>query len=153
MKKSQLGSSVFLLIFGIVFCLESRNLLIGPITRPGPGFFPFWLGVSMIIVSTALIIKCSRESLNESLAYKGLWKGLTWRKPFFTLVALLLYTFFLEELGYCISTFILIFFLFYAIGGLKWWVGAIGSILTSFLTYMLFKLWLEVQLPKGLWGM
>jgi putative tricarboxylic transport membrane protein len=153
MKKFQLGSSIFLLIFGILFCVEARKLPMGRITKPGPGFFPFWLAVSMVMVSLALIISGGRKDVKGSLAYKGLWEGLKWEKAFFTLVALLLYAFFLEWLGYCIATFVLIFYLFSAIGGLRWWAGVIGSILTSLLTYMLFRLWLEVQLPKGLWGM
>jgi hypothetical protein len=32
-------------------------------------------------------------------------------------------------------------------------VVVFGSVFTSFLTYGLFKLWLQVQLPVGLWGM
>jgi len=32
-------------------------------------------------------------------------------------------------------------------------VAISGAVVTSFITYALFKLWLQVQLPVGLWGM
>jgi len=151
MKRYQIGSAVFLLLFGAIICWEARKLDMGRIVKPGPGFFPFWLGMAMVIVSLALIIQFRRAKAEGPTP--GLWKGLRWEKILYTLSALLFYAFFLEFLGYIIATFLLMFFLFRAIEGQRWSVVIFGSIVTSLVTYSLFKLWLQVQLPVGLWGM
>lgn len=153
MKRYQLGSAIFLLVFGIIISFEARKIEIGRISQPGPGFFPFWLGLALVIVSLALTIKFSREKVDQSSSSKSLWKGLYWEKIVFSLVVLLLYAFFLEILGYTIATFLLMLFLFKAIGSQRWRVSIVGSVFASLSTYTLFKLWLQVQLPVGLWGM
>jgi putative tricarboxylic transport membrane protein len=150
MKRYQIGSAVFLLLFGVIICWEARNLDMGRIVKPGPGFFPFWLGSSLILIAVALIIQHRRTNPEE--AAQGLWKGRQWKKIIYMLGALLLYAFFLEFLGYLIATFFLMFFLFRSVEKQKWLVVIFGSIISSLTTYLLFKVWLQVQLPMGLWG-
>ena len=150
MKRYQIGGAVFLLFFGTLICWEARKLDIGRIVKPGPGFFPFWLGFSLVLVAVALMIQQRRAKTGEPA--QGLWKGRQWEKIIYILGALLLYAFFLEFLGYIIATFLLMFFLFRAVEKQKWPVVILGSISASLLTYGLFKLWLQVQLPVGLWG-
>ena len=150
MQRPQIGSAVFLLFFGTLICWEARKLDIGRIVKPGPGFFPFWLGFFLILVAAALIIQQRWAKTGEPAP--GLWKGRQWGKIIYILGALSLYAFFLEFLGYLISTFLLMFFLFRAVEKQKWPVVILGSLSTSLLTYGLFKIWLQVQLPVGLWG-
>jgi len=153
MRRYQLGSALILLIFGLLVSYEATKLVIGKIGKPGPGFFPFWLGVALIIVSFCLLIKFSRSKGDPSLPSKSIWQGVYWGKIVFSLIALFLYAFFLESLGYTIATFLLMFFLFRAIGTQRWLTAIGGSVITSLFTYSLFRLWLQVQLPKGLWGL
>lgn len=153
MKRYQIGCALFLLFFGFFICWQARKLEMGRIVKPGPGFFPFWLGAALIIVSLALVYHFLWKKTDLSHSSQELWKGLRWEKVLFSGVALLLYAFFLESLGYILTTFLLMFFLFRAIEAQKWPVVIFGSVVTSFITYTLFKLWLQVQLPRGLWGM
>jgi putative tricarboxylic transport membrane protein len=153
MKRYQLGSAVFLILFGAFICLEARKLDMGRIVKPGPGFFPFWLGLALMLVSLALIFRFAREKIESSASSQELWKSLSWEKVLYSLAALLLYAFFLESLGYIIATLLLLFFFFRAIDPQRWSVVILGSVITSFITYALFRLWLQVQLPVGLWGM
>jgi len=153
LKRYQIGSAIFLLLFGALICFEAQRLEIGKITKPGPGFFPFWLGFALIISSLALTIKSSREKGEPSSLSAGMWKGLHWGKVLFCLTILVLYACLLESVGYIISTFLLMLLLFRTIGGQRWLLVVLGSIITSFATYALFRLWLQVQLPVGLWGM
>jgi putative tricarboxylic transport membrane protein len=147
-----MGSAAFLLCVGIFFSLGARTLEIGRMVSPGPGFCPFWLALALIILSGALIIKGFREKSEPSSVPPALWKGLLWKKTILTLGALLLYAFLLESLGYILATFLLMFFLFRAIETQRWPVVILGSVVTSFITYIVFRLWLQVQLPLGLWG-
>ena len=150
MKRYQIISAGFLLFFGVIICWEARKLDMGRIVRPGPGFFPFWLGFSLILVAVALIVHHRRNNPKEPV--QALWKGRQWNKIVYLLGALLLYAFFLEFLGYLIATFFLMFFLFRSVEKQKWSVAIFGSIISSLITFLLFKVWLQVQLQMGLWG-
>jgi putative tricarboxylic transport membrane protein len=152
MKRYYFGSYLFLLLLGLFVCFEARKLEVGKIFNPGAGFFPFWLSVGLILVSVVLIIKSVFERDEPSSEFKGLWSGLTWKKNLFVLGALFLYVFLLEILGYMISTFLLILFLFRAIKAQRWIVMIAGSAFTSLSTYFLFKFWLQVQFPVGILG-
>jgi putative tricarboxylic transport membrane protein len=153
LKRYQVGCALFLLCFGTFICWEARKLDMGRVVKPGPGFFPFWLGLALIIVSLALVFQFSREKTDPSISSQDLWKGLRWEKILFSLVALTLYALFLESLGYILATILLMVFFFRAIEPQRWMVAVFGSVITSFITYALFKSWLQVQLPAGLWGM
>jgi putative tricarboxylic transport membrane protein len=149
MRRYQLGSSLFLLFFGAFICFEATKLDMGRIVKPGPGFFPFWLGLALVLVSLAIVLQARKAEAGGP----SLWKGLRWPKIIVVLGVLLLYAFLLEWLGYLIATFFLMFFLFRFVETQRWWVVIFGSVTTSFVTYFLFKVWLQVQLPVGLWGM
>jgi putative tricarboxylic transport membrane protein len=153
LKRYQIGCALFLVLFGIFICWEARKLDMGRVVKPGPGFFPFWLGLALIIVSLALLFNYGRKKIDPSLSSQDLWKGLHWEKVLYSLVALLLYALFLETLGYILATVLLTLFFFRAIEPQKWVVVIFGSVITSFITYFLFKVWLQVQLPTGLWGL
>jgi len=153
LKRDQIGCALFLLLFGIFVCWEARGLDVGQVVKPGPGFFPFWLGLALIIVSLALLFHFVRKEIVPSTSSQDPWKGLHWEKVPYSLAALLLYALFLETLGYLLATVLLIFFFFRAIEPQKWVVVILGSVITSFITYFLFKVWLQVQLPAGLWGL
>jgi putative tricarboxylic transport membrane protein len=150
MKKHQILGAGFLLFFGAVICWEARKLDMGRIVKPGPGFFPFWLGFFLIIVAAVLLLRYGRMSPKEPAP--ALWKGRQWDKIVYVLGALFLYAFFLEFLGYLLATFFLMSFLFRSVEKQKWSVVILGSIISSLITFLLFKVWLQVQLPMGLWG-
>ncbi len=153
LKRDQIGCALFLLFFGIFICWEARGLDVGRVVKPGPGFFPFWLGMALIIVSLALLSPFGRKKIAPSTSSQARWKGLHWEKVLYSMVALLLYALFLETLGYILATFLLLFFFFRVVEPQKWVVVFLGSVITSFITYFLFKVWLQGQLPTGLWGL
>ncbi len=59
----------------------------------------------------------------------------------------------LRGLGFAPVTFLLLIFLFKGIGEMDWKISIIGPLLTTSFFYLVFKVWLEVQLPEGPLGM
>jgi len=151
-RKYQLGSAIFLLLLGMGFAVEAHKLKLGRISRPDPGFFPFWLAVAFIILAGLLFIQVYRKRADSGSSESSLWDGAKWTKVLFSLLAMLGYALVLERLGYLLTTFILMSLLFRQVGSRSWRITILGSIGTSFFTYVLFKVWLQVQLPGGLWG-
>jgi hypothetical protein len=78
-------------------------------------------------------------------------ESLRWPAPVLVLGALLAYLIFLEVLGFLILTFCFMAVLFRS-GAMSWFKSAACSALATSVVYTLFRLWLQVQLPSGLFG-
>jgi Na+/pantothenate symporter len=57
----------------------------------------------------------------------------------------------LEKLGYLITTFLAMLLLFGIYERKRWWVALVGSIIVTVITYVVFHVLLNVQLPEGFW--
>ena len=66
--------------------------------------------------------------------------------------ALFAFAFLFEHLGYIITTFLLIAFLLRAIEPQKWWVVILVAFLCSLVSFLVFGLLLNIQLPPGILG-
>ena len=147
-RLDKIGSVVCLVIAGIALW-QSFRVPMGNIRQPGPGFLPFWVGMILALLSAVLWFEASsRKPAPEPVRF--LSGERKWAYVAAAGIALLMYTFLLESLGFVISTFLLLIFLFRVIGKQKWWVGVTGSILVTFFTHLIFKVALKVQLPRGL---
>ena len=138
-----------LLCFGLAAIVEARRLAVGGPGQPGPGFFPFWLAVAFTIVTVALLVLSFRAQ--PSIASAG--EPPRWRALVLTFLSLLGYALALEPLGFLLATFLLMLVLFRSVEPLAWPAAVGGSLATSLLAYALFKVWLQVQLPAGPWGL
>jgi putative tricarboxylic transport membrane protein len=141
-----LTSSLFWLGLAIFVSLESWTALkLGTLRQPGPGFFPFWGAVLLGTLSLILLVRSlrSRERLN--------FGALRWPALVLILAALLIYLLFLEALGFVIVTFCFLLLLF-RFGETGWIKSAASSVVATSLAYALFRLWLQVQLPRGWFG-
>ena len=144
--------ALVLLFLGVAVCFEARELRIGRISNPGAGFFPFWLGIGLVVCTGVLITKFIRSAGKKSSDDSGFWKGIAWGKVLLVVIGMLLYAFLLEPLGYLIATSFLMIFLFKTTESQRWLSVVVWSVAVSILTYVLFKVWLEVQFPVGFLG-
>ena len=142
------AAAVALLAFGLLALEEARKLRFGSIARPGPGFFPVVLAAAFSVVCLALLVNAirTREVDRES------GPRLAWPKIVAAMGALLLYALVLEPLGFVVATFALLLFFSKALERQRWVPAVAGSLVTALVTYVVFKLWLHVQLPAGPWG-
>ncbi len=69
-----------------------------------------------------------------------------------TFLAMLVYVPAFPFLGFILATIPLMVFLFKAIGEMGWKMSLVGGTFTSICLYLIFKVWLQVQFPIGLWG-
>jgi hypothetical protein len=63
---------------------------------------------------------------------------------------LFLYPFAMKQLGFFLSTFLFIGFSLKFIEPQKWRVVGVMSVLVAIVCYLLFHVWLQIQLPKGI---
>ena len=138
---------LFLAIAAAAMVLSSY-MPMGRTGKPGPGFLPFWVGVILALLSIFLLVESVlRKGPAEPakfLAGEGRWPNVIW-----TAGSLLGYGFLIEVLGFVISTLILLLFLFRYIGNQKWWIACTGTSLVTLAAFLIFKVGLKVQLPRG----
>lgn len=152
MEKYDKITSLFLLFLSILICILSVKLPVGlgSLRDPGPAFLPFWSGVVMGLLSLVVYLKSIRK---KSAEVRGSWfPKEQWINLILVLAALTAYAFLLDILGFLITTFLLMFFLFKVMGAMRWAWAIGGSIIFSVISYWIFYLWLKVQLPKGFFG-
>ena len=139
---------LFWIAAGLLACYGATRLGLGSVTEPGAGFIFFWSGVVLVILSLVVLI----DSIRSSEAAARDIGEMNWIKITLVLVSLVLYAFFLEKLGFILTTFFLLSFLLSCIEDTNW-IRSVGVAGAAALTcFALFELWLKIRLPKGLFG-
>jgi putative tricarboxylic transport membrane protein len=150
MNRHDLLSGLFWLGISVFVIYMASDLGVGPFSNPGAGFVLFWSGIIFGVLSIFLVIKALRGKGGARLLSDS-WKGVKWSKVLLTVIALLLYTYFLKVLGFLITTFCLMLLL-YGLGKLKPIVVVASAFATIALTYTIFHFGLQIQFPRGILG-
>jgi putative tricarboxylic transport membrane protein len=149
-KNFEFMGSTFWLILGIIICVESYRFNLGHFNNPGPGFLPF--GAGLILGSLSLIVM-TLSLCKKTIEIESFWEERSrWPKVALTMTIILFYGLLLETLGFLLTTFIIMGFLFRVFEPQKWSTVFLGAILSSVGSYIIFQVWLEVELPKGFLG-
>jgi hypothetical protein len=150
MKNNDQRSSLIWCAIGLAIVLYSGKYGLGTLSSPGPGFVPFLTGLVIAGLSLVVFLQQWRKGKGEKL--KDLWTKKDWPTILKVMGALVLYAIFLKSLGFLLTTFFLIVYLFRVIESMAWRKVLIGAILTAFGSYIVFEVWLEAQLPTGIFG-
>ncbi len=143
--------SIFLIGLSVVICWASVKLGIGELRNPGTGLMPFLTSSLLFFLSIVVVVKGFIEK-DESGEKKPQTVGGSFRKQFSLVVALSVYVFFLNVLGYLITTFLLISLVLFIFDPnlKKWWKYLVIGAITANLSFLIFCKWFQVQLPIGL---
>lgn len=151
MKKADLiTGSVLLALSGFVIW-ESWRMPPSATFGPGAGFLPFWTGVivaglSVILFLTAWFRKVDPEDPPVFPGRKALTTvGLV-------LLALALYTVFMESLGFLANTLLFVAFLMAVVQREGFKLTASVALLTTAGLYIVFHLLLGITLPRSPFG-
>ena len=141
-----LVSGVFWLAVALFAAAQGLALKLGSLNRPGPGFFPFWGGVVLGLLSIVLVVSSrGRDAAGSSRS------RLESSKPLVVVGAILGYLLLLETLGFVAVTFLFLLLLF-RLERLTWAFSAVSAGVGALASYVLFQLWLKTQLPTGPFG-
>ncbi len=150
MKEYDLYGGLFWLLMAIFVSVMGVKFGLGTLGYPGPGFFPFLVGLILFCFSFGIIIIAFKEKAKGPGFTEWPFFG---KKVFATLAILFAYSFSLEYLGFIIGSSLLMFYLFKVPGAQKWWLSATATVVTIALAYYFFVVLLKAQLPKGLLDM
>lgn len=141
-----------LLAFGAFVVHESLDhKYYGSDFGPGPGFFSFWLGILLILLSLVQIVMTWRRPA-EPLPVGFIPNGEGIRRMLFVLGALTASLLLMKFLGFGLTMLVFCIFLLRSLGQRQsWWLTLTLAVVASFGTFYLFRL-LQVILPRGFLG-
>jgi putative tricarboxylic transport membrane protein len=152
MKRVETKEGIIWMVIGGSICFLSGRIGLGSFHEPGPGFVAFASGLSLVVIG--LIMTLSKK-YSKPASDSGHSAGRPFlRLPRFSLVYTVLvlvgYGLVLDLLGYLITTFLVMFALFYDRAANRFLPSVLASLLTVVATYLIFETWLRVQLPRGI---
>jgi putative tricarboxylic transport membrane protein len=147
-KEWMINAAMF--VVGVVFLIESLRLGLGSVRRPGPGLLPLYTGAALALVASFSLVRGLLAPRGEKDKEK--FFGPSIGNVVIILVGLVAYVFLLPWLGYILSTFMLLMFLFRAGGFRKWGLILLLAFLATAATHLVFSSWLNLRFPKGIFG-
>jgi putative tricarboxylic transport membrane protein len=146
-RRYDLTIRFFWLALGLFVVTYSYTLGLGKLIDPGPGLLPFLLGLIFLILSSVRLITVMQ--LREAEEKREEKKKVEYWRIILIVVALLIWAFVLESLGFLIATFILMTLLYRAAGFNKWYAATFWGLVTVLVTYFVFT-YLGVRFPPGI---
>jgi hypothetical protein len=142
-RRGGVAVAAVLAIVGTGFASQALTLTFGDLGLPGPGFFPFVLGVLMVALAAAIFVMTLREPTGPSRVALGHFSVLVTASAMVVTAALF------ERLGALISLggFSAVMLVFVA--GVRIAPAVLASGLGMLAVWYVFKVLLGVQLPLG----
>jgi putative tricarboxylic transport membrane protein len=138
-------SALFWLAVAIFAAAQGFALKLGSLHQPGPGFFPFWGGVVLAVLSLVLIVKSRNARSTAPLIGAG------WIRLLVVAGAILGYVVLLERVGFVAVTFVFLVVLL-RLERRGWLFSAATAGAGTVASWVLFQLWLKTPLPVGPFG-
>jgi putative tricarboxylic transport membrane protein len=149
MKALDFFSSFFWFLFAIYVSIESYRLGLGNWDMPGPGYFSFGGALLLGIISLSVLIKTLRKWSEQKIPIAPP-ERLRWENAILVLGAMLVYVFLFERIGFILCTFLLMLFFLRVVAPQRWFKAIMVAFFVTLGSYLLFKVLLNIQLPKGI---
>jgi putative tricarboxylic transport membrane protein len=137
------------MVLGAAIAIGALRYDFGSLENPGAGFLPFFAGLSIAAFSAITFLQTLRSGW---LSLRQPWEGAEWQRATIVTTCLLLYSTFLRDLGFLISTILLLSYLFRMLKPSTWRGSFFAALITTVSFYLVFQIWLEAQLPRGVLG-
>jgi len=145
-NKGDVISGAVLAALGVYIISEARQWNYSGPEGPGPGFFPIWYGVAMVVLSLFLVAaSVLRPSMKaaEPIDWQGIGRALTVWAAFAVSIGLL------KVVGFLTSLALLTLFVVAVMYGKPWKVAAAVAAGNAVGFYLVFPFALDLSLPVG----
>ena len=141
-------SAFFWLFFAAYVAIESCRMGLGKWSRPGPGYFPLGAALLFGLISILLLSKSLRKASVEKVPTAPS-EG-RWRDVVLNLMAMVVYVFLLDKIGFILCTFLLATFFLRVIAQQRWFAILISALSITIGAHLLFNVLLNAKLPSGI---
>jgi putative tricarboxylic transport membrane protein len=146
-RNSELWGGLFWLAIGAYVTWAGRDMGLGHVSEPGPGFAFYWIGMLMCGLSLAVI---AQAVVSGGPTLASLWTGTRWRKVLAVIVLLVGYGAGFSTLGFIPCTLALLLALMWFIDPAGRILGLVIAVVATFGVWWAMDRWLKIQLPAGL---
>ena len=154
MKKGEFIAGVSMGVLGVLVILYSFKLGLQRISDPGPGLYPFLLGILLCL----LVIPVCADSFKAEKTLPRIQPKETneagkvnIKKLFTPVLCLIGYFLFLEVLGFLVTSFLFLVVLFWYGHPRQWKWVLLFPLAIVIVSYCIFQLVLQVPFPQGWW--
>jgi hypothetical protein len=141
----EMGVALFVLALGVITMFGSLQVGIGWAAEgPQSGFFPFWVGLIVVLASVVNLLRAMAISPAKLFAE---WSQLAQVRKI--IIPMAIYVAAIPLLGIYVSSALLVAGFMRWIGRYKWPLTLCIAIALPVLTYVTFEKWFMVPLPKG----
>jgi len=152
MRKAEIWVSLAFMLLGIIVIADSIRLgFMWGMSGPESGFFPFYLGVGVVISSVIVFYNnftlYRKEGAGKPLMPPGALKPILW--VVIPSTAMVLIT---ELVGLHIAAALYLVFYMRVVGKIGWVTTLLVSIISPLTLYITFDMLFLIPLPQGLWG-
>jgi putative tricarboxylic transport membrane protein len=152
MRRNNVVGALFFIVVGLVFALYAGSVDIGDWSEPGPGFLPFYGGLTTIGLALLLVAGNLLGRSTDSPAAPFFPENDSWKRVARTLLALVAYNLLLQPLGFVTITFLFVAFLVKTIFPESWTRSLTTAALSTICAHVVFVKLLEINFPKGFLG-
>jgi putative tricarboxylic transport membrane protein len=138
--------SLSLIGLGVGVAIRAAGLHVGTAIDPQPGFFPFFGGAILTILSVILLLMAWTGNSVGIQAFGSIGR------PAVIILGLIVYVVIFDWVGYVIATTILSAIMLWASDTKRWRVIVLVSLTVAIATHILFDRVLSVPLPNGILG-
>ena len=131
-----------LLFAAILYFAEARTLAFGMPSAPKSGFLPMLAGIIAILLAVVLLFQTKKKTAEQERK-----EPVNWVKFNFIWVGMVFYVTMIGTIGFFLSTWILLIYLFKVADTEGWFVPTVVGAVTSVSFYFLFVKYLLVPLP------
>ena len=147
LRDGELISGALLAALGVYIFLQASAWDYYTADGPGPGFFPSWYGVAMVVLSLALVVSRLRSAKAAgSIDWPSAGRALSTWAAFALAVALM------APLGFLLSFALLTFFVVVVVFKRPLVTAGATAVLTALGFYLIFPIALSIELPTGVLG-
>lgn len=136
-------SGIMLIVIGLAFAIGATNYSFGSNIRPGPGYFPFGLGIILAILGGVVFFRSLRSGPENGDPIGRM----PWRALFCVVGSIVFFGFCLPRLGFIISFPIMIVFTSMAGQEFTWRDALLNALILTVMSYLIFIAGLSLNIP------
>ncbi len=142
----RISGAVFVVI-ALLVAWENRAYPLGTLSEPGPGYMPLGLAVALGVFGLIVALRGNASPLFDTISWTES------RRAVVVLIGCGVAAFALEPAGYRLTMIALLVFMLGVVERKRPLVTLLVAFGFAFISYFVFATLLNVQLPRGPWGL